>query len=213
MDRPHANRRAPGQRGSTALEFALVIICVVPLFFGTVAIGVALGRADEAVQVTRDVGHMYGNGVDFTSTQAQQLVSSLGSGWDLSSSGNAVLIFSQVSTVFQADCTNASINPCTNSGQPVFVQRVTLGNTSLKASAFGTPPAQYMDALGNIKQSDYMTQTSLVANGFASVLAQNDGDVAYLVEGFFSMPDLSFLSVGFQGTNGTPGGFYVRAIF
>jgi hypothetical protein len=195
------------------MEFALVIICAVPLFFGTVAVGVSLGRAEEAVQVTRDVGHMYANGVDFTSVQAQQLVSSLGSGFDLSASGNAVLIFSQITTVFAADCTNAGVSPCTNSGQPVFVQRVTIGNTSLKASAFGTPPAQYMDSLGNIKSSDYMAQGALVANGFGSVIAQNDGDVAYLVEGFFNMPDLSFLSVGFQGTNGTPGGFYVRAIF
>src|SRR5579883_2720325 len=126
-----ARLRDKRQRGSTMIEFALVMVCAIPLFFGTVAIGIGLRRADEAVQVTRDIAHMYATGLDFTSTDAQQLVTSLTTGFDLSSTGNSLMIFSQISTVFTADCTAASISPCTNAGKPVFVQRVTIGNTSL----------------------------------------------------------------------------------
>lgn len=201
-----------GQRGSTAIEFALVMICLIPLFFGTVAMGVTIGRAQEAIQVTRDVGHMYGEGVDFTSQSAQQLVTQLAQGFDLSTTGDSVLIFSHVTTVFQADCTAASVNPCSNVGLPVFTQRLTIGNTSLKTSAFGTPPAAYLDSSGNISSANYMQQSSVVANGFASVITQSDGDVAYLVEGYFNMPDLSFLSSGFSGPSAA-GGIYARAIF
>jgi hypothetical protein len=196
------------------MEFALVMICLVPMFFGTVAMGITIGNGVEATQVTRDVGHMYANGSDFTSADAQQLVTSLAQGFNLTSSGNAELIFSQVSTVFAADCTAASVSPCTNQGSPVFVQRVLLGNTSLTTSAFGTPPSGYIDSLGNIAAANYLAQSSLVATGFGSVLAQNDGDVAYLVEGYFTMPNISFLAPGFLGGSSTStGGFYVRAIF
>ena len=180
MDRQRVRIRR--LRGSTAIEFALVLICVVPLFFGSVAIGLTVGNGVEATQVTSDVGRMYGDGTDFTSAAAQQLVTSLAQGYSLTATGNAVMIMSQITTVFAADCTNASVSPCTNAGSPVFTQRVVIGNSSLKRSAFGTPPSTYVDSLGNISAANYMTQTTLVANGFSSVLAQSDGDVAYVVE-------------------------------
>jgi len=190
------------------------MMCVVPLFFGAVAMGLSIGNAVEATQVTSDVGRMYGEGMDFTSAAAQQLVTSLAQGYSLTSTGNAVLIMSQITTVYTADCTNASVSPCTNAGSPVFVQRVTIGNTSLESSAFGTPPPAYVDSLGNISAANYMTQTTLTANGFGSVLAQADGDVAYVVEGYFTMPGLNFLAPLFLGNGAsTAGGFYVRAIF
>jgi hypothetical protein len=94
----------------------------------------------------------------------------------------------------------------------VFTQRVTMGNTALKTSAFGTPGSSYLDSEGNITSANYMQQSSLVATGFGSVITQSDGDVAYLVEGYFSVPDLSFLTPGYSGGNAT-GGIYARAIF
>jgi Flp pilus assembly protein TadG len=214
MAHRHANplRKSSSERGSTAVEFALVMICLIPLFFGTIAMGFTIARGQESIQVTRDVGHMYGEGLDFTSSDAQQLTTQLAHGFDLSGTGNAVLIFSQVITVFQADCTAASVNPCTNLNSAVFKQRVTMGNTGLKTSAYGTPGAGYLDSLGNISAQNYLSQSSLVATGFTSILAQNDGDVAYLVEGYFQMPDLSFLSPGYSGGSAT-GGIYARAIF
>ena len=213
MDRP-LDRKTRGRRGSVAMEFALVAICAIPLLFGTVAMGVTIGRGVEATQVTRDVGHMYGYGADFTSAASQQLVTSLAQGFDLSSTGNAVLILSQITTVFQADCTAAGVAPCTNAGSAVFKQRIVIGNSSLNTSAFGTPPSAYIDSLGNISAANYCAQSSLVAAGFSSIIAQNDGDVAYLAEGFYTMPDLSFLSKGFLAPSSTStGGFYVRAIF
>jgi Flp pilus assembly protein TadG len=205
-------KRSGSERGSTAIEFALVMICLVPLFFGPVAMGVTIGQAIEAIQVTRDAGHMYGEGMDFTSQSAQQLMTQLAQGFTLTSSGSAVLIFSQVVTVFQADCTAASVSPCSNAGSPVFTQRVTMGNTALKSSAFGTPGSSYLDSEGNITSANYMQQSSLVATGFGSVITQSDGDVAYLVEGYFSVPDLSFLTPGYSGGSAT-GGIYARAIF
>jgi Flp pilus assembly protein TadG len=214
LNRAAVTGKRVSQRGSTAIEFALVMICAVPLFFGTVAMGITIAAAQEATQVTRDVGHMYGYGADFTSAASQQLVTTLATGFDLTSSGSSVLIFSQITTVFQADCTNASVSPCTNLGSPVFIQRVVIGNTSLKTSAFGTPPSGYLNSLGNISAANYMTQTSLVATGFSSLITQADGDVANVVEGYYTMPNINFLAPGFLGGSSTStGGFYARSIF
>jgi hypothetical protein len=216
MDHQHDNsrrlRRSTSQRGSTAIEFALVMICLIPMFFGTIVMGITIGRSEEAIQVTRDVGHMYGEGVDFTTSDAQQLVTQLGQGFTLTSSGDSLLIFSHIITVFAADCTAASVSPCANDGSAVFTQRVYIGNTALKTSAFGTPASTYLDSEGNITSANYLSQSSLVANGFTNILTQSDGDVAYVVEGYFNMPDLSFLSSGFSGASAT-GGLYARAIF
>ncbi len=161
--------------------------------------------------MTRDTGHMYGLGVDFTAAGAQSIVNKLAQGFDMSATGNAVLIFSQIVTVYQADCDAAGLTAsCTNLGQPVFAQRIVLGNPSLRASAFGTPPPAFVGGQGNISPSNYYQQNALQAAGFGTILAQNDGDTAWVVEGFFSQPDLSFLVPGSGVVNR---GTYVRSIF
>jgi Flp pilus assembly protein TadG len=202
------------RRGTVAIEFALVMICAVPLFFGMVAMGITIGKAVEATQVNSDIGRMYGEGTDFTSAPAQQLAASLATGFTLTSTGNAELILSQITPVSTTDCTNAGVTPCTNQGQQVVIQRIYIGNTNLMTSSFATPPSSEIDSLGNIAPSSYMTDTADVATGFGSILAQSDGAVANVVEGYFTVPNISFLSPGFLGGSTTStGGYYVRAIF
>ena len=205
-----ALRRKKTQGGSTFVEFALVAIAVTPFLFGLVSVGITLGRSVQAAQVTRDVGHMYGLGADFSSAAAENIVSKLAEDFDLNpTTGSAVFIFSRVATVFPAECVVIGV-PCNNSGLPVFTQRLTIGNSSLRASAFGTPPSQYITSNGDIAPMDYMQQNSLIANGFENLLTQAGGDQAWMVEGFFKQPDLNFLSPGFQSTNE---GTYIRVIF
>jgi hypothetical protein len=207
----HQRVKRNSERGSTALEFALVTLAIVPMLFGGVAMGIILGRGIQAVQITRDAGHMYGLGVDFTAAGAQNIVGKLAQGFNMSNTGNAVLIFSQIVTVYQADCNASGLtNSCTNLGQPVFAQRIVLGNSGLRASAFGTPNPAFIGGSGNIAPSDYFQQVGLRAGGFGAILPQNDGDTAWVVEGFFTQPDLSFLVPGFQQANR---GTYVRSIF
>ena len=197
-------------RGNTALEFGLVIIVAVPLLYGTVALGITVGRSIQAIQVARDAGHMYGQGVDFTVSGAQNILSKLAQGYSLTNSGDSVIIFSKIIKVYDDDCTAANVTPCSNSGSTVFTQRVTLGNTGLRASAFGTPPAAYVGAQGDIAKADYFKRFELVASGFDSLLSLGDGDIAYVTEAFFNPSNINFLSYGFpQATQGT----YVRFIF
>jgi hypothetical protein len=204
------------ERGNALLEFAAVSIVVIPLFFGMVGAGIQLGRMNEAVQICRDAAHMYARGVDFSQVANQNVLVNLATGTGMTvSGGNGVIIMSQISQIYQADCTAAGLTTgqCTNLGKLVFINRLITGNASLRSSNYGTPPAGLIDSLGNIAASNYLTNASVAVTGsMTSELANagltlNDGDIAYLTEFYESMPDLSFLGVGAST------GVYAKAIF
>jgi Flp pilus assembly protein TadG len=221
----NCRRKKERLRGSTLLEFAIVIPALVLLYFGTVGLGIMMGRYIQALQTCRDIAHMYSDGVDFTQSTPQSIiVQQLAAGTGMTAAGgNGVVILSQVQTVYAADCTAAGISPCTNQGVPVFTQRIVVGNSSLLTSPFGTPSAGILDSSGNISPNVYLTNSdsSVRTSGFESLLdtasataggsgtppAQAQGDVAYVVEVFFPYPDLGFLGWS------TAGGAYTRFIF
>ena len=220
-----SRRRRKQQSGSTILEFAIVVPCLVMLFFGTVGLGLMMGRYIQAEQMSRDIAHMYSDGVDFTQTTPQNIVVqqlALGTGMT-ATGGNGVVILSQIETVYQQDCTAAGVSPCTNLGLPVFTQRVVVGNSSLITSAFGTPSAASLNASGNISPSVYLSNSdpTVRTSGFEAALdaaavsaggtgtppEQAQGDIAYVVEVFVQYPDIGFLGWS------TAGGAYTRFIF
>jgi hypothetical protein len=219
-------KRKSRESGSAILELAIVFPFLTTLFFGTVALGIMMGRYIQAVQVARDVAHMYSDGVDFSKPASQNIVLQLTAGTGMTAAGgNGVIILSKVASIYQADCDAANFtNNCVNKNLPVFAQRVTIGNTGLRASFFGTPSAGILDAAGNIAPSLYLqnTDASVRTTNFETVLddavkratgssptppAQAQGEVAYLCEVFFTYPD-----IGFLGTS-TAGGAYARFIF
>ena len=198
------------------------------VFFGTVGLGVMLGRYIQAVQVDRDVAHMYSDGVDFTQSTPQNIIVqqlAAGTGMTLTG-GNGVIIFSQVQTPYTADCAAAGYTnaQCVNRNTPVFTQRIVVGNKTLRTSNFGTPTSTLMNSLGNIAASVYLTNsdpTVVVSTSFQSQLVtaassaglsttlpiQPQGNIAYVVETYFQYPDIGFL--GFN----TAGGAYSCFIF
>ena len=200
--------RAARRRGVATLELALAASFTIPLLLGVAAIGIRLGRTLQATQLTRDVAHMYALGADFSLAGTQAIASTLSRDFDLSSTGHAVLLFSRIEKVQQTDCTAAGLHTCPNLNLPVFTQRITMGNTALLTSKFGTPPAAYIGSGGNILSVNYCQQTSLIAAGFDSVPMLAAGQTATMVEGYFAMPDINFL--GFPNSGG---GYYVRFLF
>jgi hypothetical protein len=210
--------RRSADSGSAVIEFALVAPALIILFFGTAGFGVMMGRYIQAVQVCRDLAHMYSDGIDFSQTGYQNIAIQLAQGTGMTATGgNGVTIFSQVMTVYQADCNAAGYqNTCGSLGQSVFTQRLYIGNQSLRSSTFGTPNPALLNSQGNISPSVYLqdTDSSVIANGFTALVTAAgetgglpEGEYAYMVEVYFAYPDLSYLG------NSTAGGAYVRFIF
>jgi len=216
--RPKPRQKRACSNGSAMLEFAVVAPALITLFFGTVGFGLMLGRYIQAVQVCRDLAHMYSDGVDFSQSGYQNIALQLAQGTGMTTTGgNGVVIFSQVMTVYQVDCNAAGYpNTCNNLGQSVFTQRLYIGNQSLRSSSFGTPTSTLMNSQGDIASSVYLqnTDSSVIANGFTALVEASgqagglpQGQSAFMVELFFSYPDISYLG------NSTSGGAYVRFIF
>jgi Flp pilus assembly protein TadG len=219
-------RRNPKESGSTLVEFAIMAPSLILLFFGTTGLGIMMGRYSQAVQVARDVAHMYSDGVDFSKTANQSIVTQqLAAGTGMTNGGgNGIVMLSQIRSIYQVDCTAAAINPCTNLGLPVFTQRLSFGNTALRTSSFGTPDPSILDVQGNIAPAVYLSNSNstvqtigfealmddavLRATGSAGVPpAQGQGDTAYVVEVFFQYPDIGFLGWS------TAGGAYASFIY
>jgi len=203
-----------GQGGNALLELAVVSIVIIPLFFGMVGVGINMGQMNQALEIGRDTGHMYARGIDFSQSANQSIIVQLARGTGMTATGgNAVAILSQISYIYQADCTAAGLSTgqCTNLNQYVFTNRIVVGNTSLRASNYGTPSASIVNSSGNISSTNYLKNSTAVANVSADLTAAgltlNDGDIVWLTEFYLSTPDISYL--------GSPGslGVYTKAYF
>jgi hypothetical protein len=172
------------KRGSAIIEFALSLLVLMPLFLGTGAVGINLIRTLQTVQLARDAGHMFARGVDFSQPGNQQILADIGTGLGMSATvgqGSAEVIFSGLTYVDANTCIaanqangNGNSPNCTNLGQWVFTQRLELGNTSLRASNFGSPLTSgptgvTQDSQGKISLGQYATRAGAVAQFTSAV--------------------------------------------
>src|SRR5436305_9184465 len=97
-------RQRINQRGNALVEFALVSLVIVPVMLGTLFLGMAMGNNIQAVQISRDLAHMYANGVDFSAVGNSRIAEKLASGYNISNDGNSVIILTQIIRVYQSDC-------------------------------------------------------------------------------------------------------------
>ena len=203
-------------------EFALSLVFLVPLLLGTFVFGFRLIRNLEMEQIVRDLCHMYIQALNFRNPGPQQSAALLASGYDLSSTGTSVVIFSKIRLVDQTDCdagnpTKTAGTPCPNLNNPAFVEQVMVGNTSLQIngvniakSAFGTPP---LDSNQMVSVADMANTSSAAAGntaggtGFAKVLVLKAGEYAYVTEMFNATPSLNV-----AGLTGAPQ-IYARSVF
>lgn len=213
-----STRRRGRQQGTAIVEFAVIAPFLMILFFGTISLGMILGRYVQALTVSRDVAHLYSSGVDFSQASSQNVALQLAQGTGMTATGgNGVILLTRISTVYQADCDAAGFtSTCTNLGLCVVTQRIKFGNSGLSSSAFATPTSTLMDAAGNISPAVYLRNTDstvrttglaplLTAAGMTSLIPQ--GNSVWLTEVFFSYPDISYLG------SWVSGGAYARFIF
>lgn len=100
-----------------------------------------------------------------------------------------------------------AIADCFNRLQSVVIHRVVIGNSTLRQSSLATPTSALIGTDGKIAPVNYLRDASVVATNFASLLALNNGELAYVVEGFFTSPELDSFGAYL------PSGVYSRCIF
>jgi len=197
-----------GRKGSMIVEFVLVMALVmIPLLLGTMVVGFNLIRSIQVNQVNRDAGHMYARGVDFSSDTNglvdRSILFQMAPKLQVTtSSGVEVMILSTIEYVGATTCAS-----CANLNHAVFTQQITLGNSALRGSNFGTVSAasMYADGTGNVRNPT--TDTTVRADGILTFLTMTDGQMAFVSETFYNSTDLSI--PGFMNASGV----YARAIF
>lgn len=202
----------PGTKGGATMEFALVLLLVVPLLLGTGVVGVNMIRTLQTIQLARDAGHMYARGVDFSQPGNQVLLRQLGQSVGLvaGSTGSAVITLSALTYVDKAACAAAGVvdsngNPtsaCTNFGHWVFTQWMVIGNAALRRNGVGSPLVSGPTGVtinattGLISSSDYVKKAGALAT-FNSINPYS------VVNGVASgLPSGQFLYVAESGVRG-----------
>jgi len=164
------------RRGGAYVEFALSLGVLIPLMLGVIGLGLNMLLQMQTVQVARDAGHMFARNIDFTLLGNQQLLSTIAGATGLypgsgttgltgASAGNAVVILSKVRYIDASACSLAGLAaaapPCNNYQHWVFSERIVIGNSGLRASNMGTPPAGIVSTTdGTITISNQATNTS-----------------------------------------------------
>ncbi len=214
--------RRSSRRGNTIIEFGLVAIFLVPLFLGTINLGLSLGYNLQVAQIARDAGHMYVRQLDFSLDASKEVVVRMALGMGMTKTGgNGIVILTKVMYIGDDQCLAGGLaqGSCPNWGRAVIVQRHTIGDSSLKTSTIGTPPAGLVltgpDAVSGLKMGDilpanYLTQGSLITAATETLLpGMLAGETAYIVESYFKTPDWSLK----QSYTQTAEGVYARAVF
>lgn len=189
----HRKRR---ERGTALVEFVLATgILIVPLFFGVITIGLSLVLANQVTEVCRDTGHMYAYGVDFSNSSSQTLVTSqLAQGLGITNTGgNGVIYLSTITYVDGNACIAsgylANSGSCPNINSYVVVKRIVIGNSAIQSPTYGPSiPASIIQSNGQIKSSDYLTNSAVQVNSFSNVITLNAGSFAYVCEMFMNPP-------------------------
>ena len=179
------------ERGSTMIEFILVSsMFLVPLLIGIFTYGFAVLRSVEVVQLTRDVGHMYSRGVDFSTQANQNLLSGhLANGLNIAANSNNVtggstgygVVVMSTFTKVSSTCT------CTNAGHIVVMRRIVVGNNTNYTTPYGAPGT--ISANGDVP--NYSGDITARADNFTNIMTLADGEISYLTEGYFTAPDLA----------------------
>jgi hypothetical protein len=181
------------RKGSATVEFGLAgSFIFLPLLAGLATVGMSMVMAIQVVGLNRDAGRLFSGGVDFSQTSSQNLLVKLAGGLNITDAGgNGVIIFSEFDG--------------TGNNTAVCSRRIVVGNASLKASSYANPSAAVLDAGGNV--TNLSDPSAAVNASFMSLLPMTQGQVAYLVETYFSTSQYDWTGI----LNGT--GIYAKAIF
>ena len=172
--RPNGRRRR--EKGGAIFEFLVCAAFIwIPLFFGASQYGLALIQAIRTSETCRDTGRMFAYGIDFSQTGNKYLLASMAPALNIDptgAGGSGVVILSEVQYVTTAQCQAGGYsNTCPNNGQLVFIRQIIIGNSAIRASAFGTPP---VDSTGTVVQGSpstngYLNEASALVTGYPNI--------------------------------------------
>ncbi len=200
--------KKPKERGSAFIEFLFTSLIWLPLLLGTIVFGINLVRAIQVSQLSRDSGHMFAYGIDFSQPQNLPLLQRLAASLNIQQkSGDGAIVLSKITLVTQADCDASPAIVCANKNQYVFTNLFVFGASEYATTRLGNPDQYfYTHPIGT---SDYLSNEKLQATKFATLLTfppDQSGQYAFVSEVTVNTQAINWSS--FSNT-----GSYARSIF
>jgi hypothetical protein len=186
----HHNR---SERGNSLIEFALVIVFLLPIMFGVFSVGMSLTKSVQAAVVARDAGSMFMRYVDFSTSANKALIVRVSRGLGMTENGgNGTVILTQIMKAGASQCvpTYPNTAACPNFNRHVIIKRIVIGNSTLTSSSFGTPASGILTADGSITSANYLANSTARADAFDAVMNLGDGEFAFVAEAYFRTPEL-----------------------
>ncbi|MFN7648560.1 MAG: TadE family protein [Acidobacteriota bacterium] len=193
MEARSASSRRRATQGSSLVEFALVIVFLVPIMLGVISIGMSLTVSIQASVVARDAGSMFMRYVDFSLSSNKALIVRIARGMGMTETGgDGTVILTQILRIGAAQCVPPYPNTaaCPNFNRNVITRRVIIGNATLTTSTFGTPAAGIVASDGTISASNYLANATARADAFDALMTLGDGETAFISEAYFRTPYL-----------------------
>ncbi len=205
------SQRQTRDRGSALVEFALCSLVWLPILMGTWLFGTTLIQAIQVAQLSRDSGHMFARGVDFTNTQNTALLSRLSSVLR-NSAGNYVgaIVLSEVKYVTTDDCTAANLKVCPNANNYVFIKLFYFGSSSYAQTKLGNPGLNWLKAGSSIQPTQYLSDPSLRAPNVTQYFPVSSPTTA-ISPAYASEVTLQSQNIGWTEFNNTQS--YARTFF
>ncbi|HEX4168217.1 MAG TPA: TadE/TadG family type IV pilus assembly protein [Bryobacteraceae bacterium] len=192
----HLSRKRSREAGSAMLEFCLCIVILMPLLLGLCGGGIALVRQIELTQTSRDAGHLYSKGIDFSQAANQALIVKIADSLNfggMSPSGGIYL--STVTYITSADCVAGGFpNGCANQKHYVITHQIKIGNPAPSSIGLAVNP----DSGGNVSEATYLNNSKDQVLSFSSDIGNlwtnlnEDGQLAYVSEASVQSSDLAW---------------------
>lgn len=199
--------RQKRERGSALVEFCLSSLLWVPLLLGTWLFGSTLIQAIQVAQLSRDSGHMFARGVDFTNAQNAALLTRLSTVLQTSPGNYAgAIVLSETKLVGATDCAAANMKVCPNSGKYVFIKLFMFGNGSYAETRLGNPGLNWLRNGNDIQPTSYLSDPALVATNLLTYMPFAPAIPVYASEVTLEAP-----SIGWSQFNNTQS--YARTFF
>jgi hypothetical protein len=209
-------------RGNTIMEFAIVMVFLVPMFAGAFTIGMAVTKGIQVSNVARDALVLMvraitdpNSGLDLSQTQNKRIIVRAAQGlgmnanaqYDPSTTGLGVVILSKVVMVGATECSLGIVpapggappwnaGNCPNFNNYVFAYRIVIGNGTRWASVLGNPGVA-VQSDGTITASNIASNTADRVSNFtaASGMTLTQGVYALFSEMYADINYLNFFSV------------------
>jgi len=176
-----------GQRGSTMLEFAVVVWTLVFMLAGSFDIGMTLIRSLQASELVREAGILQvddivapTDSVDLSLASTQKVLLRVAPSLGLAKTdgtyapdpnGKGEIVLTKIINVGPLECAigvgnsfDGTTTTCPNLGSYVIARRIVIGNTAKGTSAYGNP-SDTPNSAGNLTDTQICKDTGNVISG------------------------------------------------